>query len=189
MVFQAGDILAVNWDDRPIRVLQTDAIETFYDCEFEGLGWVFARPRTAIYYRIKTSFLEATAQLKVSEPFSPTELDKFRPDLPMRLFRHSDADWSDDLEKLVTLETNFSLAAEQIAIIPFGAKGGSTRPIRIKSFGDEGISLQTIVEVARGAQQVRCEDVRGVGLYRSGTTGGVPSYYLWGAIDRAGHAV
>lgn len=188
MVFQKGDILSVTWDDRPIRVLQTDPIETFYDCEMEGFGWAMARARTAIYYRTSTSFLEKTASLSYSKPFSCEENNKFRPDLPMRLFRHRSSDWSDDLENLVSLEDNFSISAMQVVIIPFGAKGGATKSFKVRAAGDEELSLWVLVEAARAAQQVRSPEVKGVGLYRSGTVGGIPSYYLWGAVDRAGNA-
>ena len=73
MHFQTGDILTVSWDNRPIRVLQTDAIETFYDAEMEEVGWIIAKARTAIYYRTSTRFLEGSASVASSQPFSSTE--------------------------------------------------------------------------------------------------------------------
>ncbi len=188
MAFQTGDILAVTWDDRPIRVLQTDPIETFYDAELEEVGWVIARARTATYYRMRTAFLERTASLSASKPFSLKEDAKFRPDLPMRLFRHHSADWSDDLVSLIALEADISIPAKQIVIIPFGPKGGDSKPVRAEALSGESLTLRTIIETARTAQHVRCPDVTGTGLYRSGIVGGIPSYYLWGAVDRAGHA-
>lgn len=188
MPFQTGDILTVNWDDRPIRVLQTDAIETFYDAEMDEVGWIMARARTVTYYRTPTRHLNETAVNAVPKPFSPKEDGKFRPDLPMRLFRHHDADWSDGLPTLIALENDTSIPIQEIVIIPFGPKGGETKPVKIQASGGKSLSLRAIVEVAHSAQQARCADVKGVGLYRSGLVGGVPSYYLWGAIDRAGHA-
>jgi hypothetical protein len=186
--FQTGDIVTVSWDDRPIRVLQTDAIETFYDAEMDEVGWVMARARTAVYYRTSTQNLKETALSAVSKPFSTKEDRKFRPDLPMRLFRHHDADWSDDLPVLTALEDDVTIPAQEIVIIPFGSKGGAAKPVKVQAGGGKSLSLWKIIEAAQSAQQSKCADVDGVGLYRSGTVGGVPSYYLWGAIDRAGRA-
>lgn len=188
MHFQTGDILTVSWDNRPIRVLQTDAIETFYDAEIEEVGWIIAKARTAIYYRTSTRFLEGSASVASSQPFSSTEEKKYRPDLPMRLFRHHDADWSDELSKLTALENDFSVPAQVVAIIPFGAKGGATKPVKLQTSDGGNLTLRKIIEAAHSAQQFRCADVKGVGLYRSGFVGGIPSYYLWGATDRAGHS-
>lgn len=188
MPFQPGDVLTVSWDDRPIRVLQTDPIETFYDADMDEVGWIIAKARTATYYRTSTRRLSETASIALSKPFSANEHQKFRPDLPMRLFRHHEAGWSDELQTLIALEDDFLLAAREVAIIPFGAKGGATKPVKIQARDSKSLSLREIIEAAHSAQQSKCDDVKGVGLYRSGIVGGVPSYYLWGAIDRAGHA-
>jgi hypothetical protein len=186
--FQAGDILTVSWNHRRIRVLQTDAIETFYDVEMDEAGWVMARARTASYYRTSTRHLQDTASIALPKPFSSEENRRFRPDLPMRLFRHHDADWSDGLPTLIGLEDDFAIPAQEIVIIPFGSKGGEAKPVKVQVGGSKNLSLRAIVEAARSAQKSKCTDVKGVGLYRLGTVGGLPSYYLWGAIDRAGNA-
>jgi hypothetical protein len=188
MAFQTGDILTVSWDNRPIRVLQTDAIETFYDAEMEEVGWIIAKARTAIYYRTSTQFLEGSASVASSQPFSPKENKKYRPDLLMRLFQHQDADWSDELSNLTALEGDFAVPAQEVFIIPFGAKGGATKPVKIQASDGRDLTLREIVKGAHSAQQLKCPEVKGVGLYRSGFVGGVPSYYLWGATDRAGHS-
>jgi hypothetical protein len=188
MPFQPGDVLTVSWDSRPIRILQTDAIETFYDAEMEEVGWIIAKARTATYYRTSTQHLSETASIALSQPFSAKEDSKFRPDLPMRLFRHDKADWSDELHTLTTLEDDFLLPIQEVAIIPFGAKGGAAKPVKVQACDGKSLSMREIIEAAHSAQQSKCDDVKGVGLYRLGIVGGVPSYYLWGAIDRAGHA-
>lgn len=36
--YKPGDVLAVSWDARPIRVIQADASETFYDVEWDQHG-------------------------------------------------------------------------------------------------------------------------------------------------------
>lgn len=188
MPFQSGDIVTVSWDHRPIRVLQTDAIETFYDAEMDEVSWVMANARTATYYRTSTRYLRETVSSALPNPFSLKGYRKFRPDLPMRLFRHHDADWSDELPILTALEGVFSIPAKEVVIIPFGSKGGATKPINVHACDGKRLFLREIIEAAHSTQQSKCADVKGVGLYRSGIVGGVPSYYLWGATDRAGHA-
>jgi len=186
--FQPGDVLTVSWDNRPIRILQTDVIETFYDAEMEEMGWTIAKARTATYYRTPTRHLNETASIVLSQPFSAKEDKKFRPDLPMRLFRHNEADWSDELQILITLEDDFLLPVQEVAIIPYGAKGSAAKSVKVQARDGKSLSLREIIEAAHSAQQSKCDDVKGVGLYRSGIVGGIPSYYLWGAVDRAGHA-
>ena len=88
-----GDVLQVEWDERPIRVMMADSIEVFYDALFPGGGWNMARARTAIYYRISTSLLLSKGQRVRTEPLTDRELAMHRPDLPMRVLRNWEADW------------------------------------------------------------------------------------------------
>lgn len=134
---------------------------------------------------MQTDYLKETSRIVRSQSLSSKELVTLRPDLPMRFFRHSAADWSDSEADLVKLEPDAGFQARQLAIIPFGAKGGALKVHRITD--DGGLTLRHIVEEARRVQQAACAEVSGVGMYRSGIVGGQPSYYLWGAVDRAGH--
>lgn len=184
--YASGDVLAVEWDNRPIRVIQADASETFYDVEWDQLGWGLARARTATFYRMRTDYLKETSRLVRSEPLSSKEHSRLRPDLPMRFFRHGGADWSESEEILAGLEPDTEFPARQLVLIPFGTKGGALKAHRITD--DGGLTSRRLVEEACRAQQAVCAEVSGVGLYRSGIVGNIPSYYLWGAVDRAGHA-
>ncbi len=83
--YTPGDVLAVKWDTRAIRVIQTDASETFYDVEWDQRGWGLERARTAIFYRMRTDYLKETSRIVRSQPLSSKEFEKLRPDLPMRL--------------------------------------------------------------------------------------------------------
>ncbi|WP_156359832.1 hypothetical protein [Sphingomonas sp. Leaf10] len=185
--YSSGDVLAVDWDTRAIRVIQADASETFYDVEWEQLGWGLARARTATFYRMRTDYLKETSRLVRSEPLSLKELSRLRPDLPMRFFRHGDADWSESAESLAGLEPDTDFPARQLSLIPFGTKGGTLKAHRIAD--DGGLTLRRLVKEARRVQQAVCAEVSGVGLYRSGIVGNIPSYYLWGVVDQAGHAI
>ncbi len=189
MVFKNGDVLKVEWDERPIRVIMADPIEVFYDLFWpEGIGWGLARARTAIYYRTTTEFLSKNATKIRSEPLTRKEVTRHRPDLPMRLLRSDKASWFDDVFPS-EIVANVSINANQLALIPFGAKGASLKPRKVYSSNGCFFSGVELLAAARDAQNATCSDVSGIGLYRSGISGGIPSYYLWGAIDRAGHAI
>lgn len=185
---EPGDILSVKWDERPMRVIQSDPIETFYDCKFEHVGWNMARARTSIFYRIVTRLFTTGAELIERRPFSRKEWNKFRPDLPMRLIQNAEVEWTDSLEALLALSGDEVLATERIVIIPFGPKGGSLKPVHLEASAEaaSALSLADIVEVAHSSQSDHFPDVKGVGLYRSGLVGGIPSYYLGGANSRSG---
>ena len=105
----------------------------------------------------------------------------------MRLFQPVDAAWSNELSALLPLEPDYLVAARQIAIIPFGPRGSAQKARKVVS-RDDHTNLSSLIEQAHEVQQALCAEVTGVGIYRSGTIGGMPSYYLWGAVDRAGHS-
>lgn len=186
--FKVGDILTVTWDHRPIRVLQSDAIETFYDAEMDEAGWVMAKARTAIYYRTSTRHLRENASDALPKPFTAQENRKFRPDLPMRLFRHYDAKWSDELSIIAALEDDVPIPVQEVAIIPFGSRGSAAKAVKVQASDGKHLHLRELIQAAHSAQRAECAEVKGIGMYRSGIVGGIPSYYLWGATDRAGHA-
>jgi hypothetical protein len=183
-----GDVLSVEWDEHPLRVLMTDEIETFYDAQMPEVGWIMARARTVIYYRTTTRFLCSGARLLRKSPFTPPEFARHRPDLPLRLLRAQGGDWGKPLRDWPRLDLAFELECPRLSLIPFGPKGGQLKPVMIEADNGRSITGAELLAAAHSIQPSGYE-VAGVGLYRSGLTGGVPSYYLWGEIDRAGHAV
>lgn len=188
-MFEIGDVLKVEWDERPIRVIMADPVEVFYDIFLpEGIGWELARARTAIYSRISTDFLTKHATKVRSEPLTPREVTRHRPDIPMRLLRSEKASWLDDILSL-EMAASISVNANQLAIIPFGAKGAMLKARKICCSNGRFFSGVELLTAAYDAQSASCSEVSGIGLYRSGISGGIPSYYLWGAVDRAGHAI
>lgn len=48
--FMPGDVLAVEWNTRAIRVIQADASETFYNVEWDQHRSGLDRARTAIFH-------------------------------------------------------------------------------------------------------------------------------------------
>jgi hypothetical protein len=188
MNYLPGEVLRVTWDDRPIRVLMADHLEVFYDAFFPEIGWIMAPRRTSIYYRVARSFLQSTGKLLRSEPLTDDECAKHRPDLPMRMLQNGIADWKCRAGDWPAMETGFAVECPRLALIPFGPNGAPQPPTLVESKNGRSITGDELLAAAQQVQVSRCRDVEGVGLYRSGTSRGVPSYYLWGAIDRAGHA-
>jgi hypothetical protein len=188
MHFEQGDVLSVAWDDRPIRVLMGDEIEAFYDAFLPEVGWNLSRARTAIYYRVQTSFLRSSAELIRKEPLTDQERAVHRPDLPMRLFQCGDADWAKPRSAWPRLNCDFAVDAAELAIIPFGPKGAPLKAARVEAANGQSISATELLEKANALQIARCPEVQGVGLFRSGISSGIPSYYIWGAVDKAGHS-
>ncbi|WP_119459617.1 hypothetical protein [Rhodospirillaceae bacterium SYSU D60014] len=188
MDFQPGDVLRVKWDERPIRVLMSDNIETFYDALLPEIGWNLARVRTAIYYRTATAFLRSSAERLRNDPLTKQERARHRPDLPMRLFQSDDAVWNKPLADWPKIDIAVGIECHRLALIPFGPKGAPLRPVVVEAANGASLTGNELLVAAHHMQVADCPDVEGVGLYRSGISGGIPSYYLWGAINQAGHS-
>jgi hypothetical protein len=180
-------VLRVTWDDRPLRVLMGDKIETFYDAFFPEVGWNLSRARTAVYYRARTLFLQSSAELLRNEPLTHKERSVHRPDLPMRLLQCAGADWTRPVSDWPTLNCDFAVEAAELAIIPFGPMGAPLKAEKIEAANGRSIDAKLLLETAHQVQTADCPEVHGVGLFRSGISAGIPSYYIWGAADKAGH--
>jgi hypothetical protein len=86
------------------------------------------------------------------------------------------------------IDTDFEVESSRLALIPFGPKGAPQKAVFIEAANGRSFVGEELLELAHRVHTVDCPDVRGVGLYRSGISSGIPSYYLWGAVDKAGHA-
>lgn len=188
MDWRSGDILQVTWDDLPIRVLMGDDTEVFYDAFLPEVGWNLARARTASYYRVGATFLSSTARSIRTEPLIEAELSRHRPDLPLRMLRSADANWSKPISEWTDIDTEFEIESDRLALIPFGSKGAAQKAVIIEAAEGRSFKGDDVLRAAHRIQTAECPDVHGVGLYRLGISGGVPSYYLWGSVDQAGHA-
>lgn len=188
MDFKAGDVLRVEWSKGPIRIMMGDEIEVFYEAFFPEVGWNLARARTSTYYRVATPILRSRGHHIRTEPLTDDELARHRPDLPLRLLRTEGAHWGRPLPNWPAVDIDFEIASRRLAIVPFGSKGAPRKAIVVKAANAHSLTAGELLVAAHRIQTVECPEVNGVGMYRSGLSGGIPSYYLWGAVDRAGHA-
>lgn len=62
------------------------------------------------------------------------------------------------------------------------------KPIFLDSEDGKPLTGTDLLSAAALVQTAECPDVRGVGLYRSGLSSSVSSYYVWGLIDKSGVA-
>ena len=187
-MWEPGNLFQVTWDERPVRLLGADNIETFYDVFWPDFGWGLTSRRTSTYYRMQTAHFRNTATSIGREPLTVAERAMHRPDLPMRLFQNTSGDWLKPLAEWESIACDYEIEAPRLALIPFGPKGAPLRPVVVEAANGRSLAGMEILAGAHRAQSADCPDVEGVGLYRSGVSRGIPSYYLWGAIDRAGHA-
>lgn len=202
---QLGAVFQPDWDERPIRVLAFDEVEVFYDCWWPHLGdWGLSKlPANVSYYRISTPFLKSHAAYLRVEPLTPAETAFHRPDLPLRLCRFPNIHWTN--KRFATIKAfvaavkkssprrqldtqQVALAIPKAALMPFGPKGSAKRGVVVEAQTDTGFSAAELLWLAHELEAPYVKEWdKGVGLYRSGVERGIPSYYLWGVIDRAGN--
>jgi hypothetical protein len=201
---ELGAVFKTDWDERPIRVLAFDDIEVLHDCWWPHLNrWGLSQLRgKASYYRFPTGLLRSRAVCVRVDRLTPAELAVHRPDLPLRLCRFPDLHWTKDryptiasyasaVEKasprLRIDPVRVALDLPAVVLMPFGPKGSRKRGSVVKARSASGFSALELLWLSHNLQSQYVKDWRnGVGIYRSGFEGGVPSYYLWGASDRAG---
>ncbi|SDT87572.1 hypothetical protein SAMN05444156_0322 [Verrucomicrobium sp. GAS474] len=200
-----GEVLEGDWSDRPMRVLMFDEVEVFYDSWWPyKSSWGFTSLKKRIsYYRTSTAtFLARSKSLRI-EPFTDAEREAHRADLPLRLCRSARFQWSsqafktfEDFSQAVKsaapmFHSNVSkadLPISKIALCPVGPKGSSKRGVLVETKKQVGFSYLELLWHAHTIQSSYVRESKiGVGLYRLGLQGGVPSYYVWGSQSQAGN--
>ena len=200
-----GAVYQPQWDERSIRVLTCDAVEVMYDCWWPHKpGWGLDSLRgTATYYRISASLLNERAEQIRSEPLTRIEEDVHRPDLPLRLARTPLACWSNrsfsdpeayavslgpEADSFVRTASEERINAAQLVLCPFGPKGARKRGVLVSPTQGTSFSALELLWLAQNIQSpLLREPPAGVGLYRLGFQGGVPSYYLGGQRGEASY--
>ena len=204
MEITLGLVFQADWDDRPFRVLAFDESEVFYDCWWpHANAWGLASVKgRAVYYRVPTDVTRRRGKPLRTEPLTAEELAVHRPDLPLRLARSTTLQWTRQLYP--SLESYAAYVREcspsslpramkgglpipKVFLYPFGPKGSSKTGTLIEGANGGGFSMLELLWRAHNLQAplIRKPQSDGVGLYRSGFQRGVPSFYIWGATDRA----
>ena len=184
-----------------LRVLAYDPIELFYDSWWEHKNdWgLNCHNGKVIFYRSGTSAFEKTAKLIRVDPLSETEQSKYKLNLPLRLCRHPQILWT---QKIFTDFNHFTgyledhdiplkqepvLQTAQIVLEPMGPNGGFKKSSTIKADNGKWFTEPELLWKAFQIQSAyKTSITNGVGLYRSGLSKGLASYYIGGYHNLAG---
>lgn len=199
-----GHVRQVDWDDPPLRILGFDDIEVHYDSwwphsESWGLSTLKGK---ATYYRTSRRIIDERTVFLRDEPLTEEEASIHRPDLPLRMCRSKDLQWSStqhsnikafaehirgESSKDYNELEKFSLSTSSVVLAPFGPKGSQKRGTLLKANNGRGFSGIELLWHAFALQAPFLTGLsEGVGIYRLGFQQGAPSYYLWGFHDQAG---
>lgn len=199
MSIKAGDVYEPGGPDkRPIRVLMSDDIDVYYDTWWPEGGWTLSRFwRSAAFYRMATHYVTAGTCVR-RDPLSAKECERYRLDLPLRIYRHRSLNWA-HLEGATPEQTAVAAAAWGVNMA--GCPALKAEKVTLIWFPKwpSGKLMHTTVTAASGgeiaasdllwhAQRLVCQQVvnDGIGLFRSGLHRGVPSYLVWGFHDPGG---
>lgn len=187
-------------DDSIIRIIGFDDIEVFYDVSWNGEhDWALNRARTAIFYRLPREYAEKNTIAIGKSPLNNKEMVKLQPNLPLRLCVLSNICWSAQevssienfkvyLGKNLASVTSYeTIHCNKVSVIPLGSKGGAKPAVTIESENDGFDPLEFLWLCFNIQSKYETSEKNGIGVYRSGIKGSIPSYYLGGKYDLAGN--
>lgn len=196
-----------NFNNNKVRIIQFDEIEVFYEpWNVHSDEWYYSSIKTMIFLRVATKFFVNNSELLENENKDENGLDRLHPHLPMRLNRFPNLRWEAEPKldlKSLALNNLQGIETESIVIFPTHQGGRHGKSELIK----EGVrNGEKLMEVAYSIQApfVKEKDSRfiittlakvgknhkyftGVGMYRMGMKGNIPSYYIGGFNDFAGN--
>ncbi|GIJ16645.1 MULTISPECIES: hypothetical protein [Micromonospora] len=199
---KAGVAFRWSGDQDPKRILVHDNDVIMYDAWQSELGeWSLGelpalRRRSVNYYVTSTETVYAKAAYLRDMPLSDTEAQVHRPDLPFCLAACEVMQWTDSHPSAGEFERSRAeccgevqdeTGMTEVYLSPFGPKGGDKRGVRVAAEGGATLTVGELLWKAMAIQfplLASRNPVRGVGLYRLGLQGGIPSYYLWGSRSR-----
>jgi hypothetical protein len=183
------------------RAIFFDDFWVFVDLRYDDERWEMDKMRKGLVYFGPTGrywFDESPLQLGFSE-VSPQLKSWFRTDLILRISRIRDIGWNDPVfqqrDKLnyylnLTQSPKWlsqTIDAEQIYLVAHGRGDGTRPPVLITA---ENRKFFTAIEVLWNAAQIQLKvysyPSKGVGVFRSGSKGGIAVYYIGQYLDRAG---
>ena len=206
-----GDIF--NFTNNRIRVLMFDDNEVFYQTIDEDDIFVYTKYKTISYYWSPRDFFNKNSEFIMSMELSNKELEIHRPDLPLRLNCFSGLFWTDksfendyDFNNFINStginkERLIGLNNSKVVIVPTSQQQASKKPILLQNekgyFSGEELMNQCFrIQseyvnyeksyfsrfrlIPDGREEKR---LSGIGIYRLGIKGNLPSYYLGGEIS------
>lgn len=201
-----GDVYT--FSENRIRILMFDDKEVFYAIVDENDIFVYFKYKTIIYYRTTREYFNVNSSFIKSLKFTEKELQIHRPDLPLRLNCFSRVFWTNkSLEKendffdfLKTAGINIKklegLENSKVVIVPNSQLISNKKSILIENNNGSFSGQELMKECLRIQSEYVKSDkpyftrfkkntngLSGIGMYRLGIKGNVPSYYLGGEIS------
>jgi hypothetical protein len=187
-VYQLSDVV------EPVRVIAFDSHVVMYDTWWSHKNaWGMARLSGRYsYYRLTTDYFGRHSRYLRTEALTENEIDVHRPDLPFALAQHSDLSWyeawgGDGFASDLPQGGSSMLDAQVVYLIPFGPKNGQKPAVVVRADNGAYFYETELLLRAHEVQRPHTGEVRltrGVGIYRSGIQGKLPSYYVWGSLSR-----
>ncbi len=203
-----GDIY--NYTENRIRILMFDDKEVFYQIVNKDDTFVYAKYKTISYYRASKEHFKLNSNFIKSLEFEKKELEIHRPDLPLRLNCFSGLFWvknsfekKNDFENFlksfgINKEELTGLDINKVVVIPTSQQLTSKKPTLLQNEKGYFIGEELMIECFRiQSEYVNLEKpyfskfrlipfgreekrLTGIGIYRLGIKGNIPSYYLGG---------
>lgn len=190
-----------------------DDNEVFYGTVNKDGIFDYSKYQTISYYRTPRDFFEKNSRFIDSMELSEKELEIHRPDLPLRLNCFKNIFWTTEiflnldefevfLNKAGILIDNLEgIKVSKLNIVPTSQQNSKKKPVLIE-FNEQGINGKDLLLKCFSIQReyVKLEKpyfsrfrlipngreekrLSGIGLYRLGIKGNIPSYYIGGEVS------
>lgn len=206
-----GDIYS--YDGHQNKILMLDDKEVFTDIVNPDNTLRCANYKTVIYSRTDRDFFYKNSKFTGTSELTVKEIEIHKPNLPLRLNCFKEIFWShEEFDNILNFTTYLranniyekhlgDLKTNKVVIFPLGQQLSMKKPVLLQN----SVGLFSGIELLFRCFQLQREFVKkeksyfsrfrlirvgreekrlsGIGLYRSGIKGNIPSYYLGGHIS------
>ena len=206
-----GDLF--NFTNNRIRIMMFDNKEVFYQTVKEDDTFIYAKNRTLSYYRTPKEYFENNSEFIKHLEFTDKETEIHKPNLPLRLNCFTGLFWTNkpfeneakfieflksvdiseqelkglDISKVVIFPTSQQKSNKKSTLLENKDSYFSGKELMIESFGIQSEYVKSEKPyfsrfrlIPDGREEKR---LSGIGIYRLGIKGNLPSYYLGGEMS------
>ncbi|MFC4873521.1 hypothetical protein [Negadavirga shengliensis] len=196
-----------------IRIVMFDENEVFYQTVNEDDSFVYAKNRTLSYYRAPRDYFANNSEFIKHLALTENEIEIHRPDLPLRLNCFSGLFWTNKnfeneidfigfVKKAeIKAETLDGLNCSKVVIFPTSQQQSQKKSTSLENKDGQFSGIELMYKCFRiQSEYVNLEKpyysrfrlipegreekrLSGIGIYRLGIKGNVPSYYLGGEMS------
>jgi len=206
-----GDVYSLSGANQ--KVIMFDEFEVYYDELIEDDKLKYSRAKTTFYTRTPRVYFDTNSVFVKHSKFTIEEEEVHRPDLPLRLNNFKQPFWSSETFSNINDFKSFlnvfdintrnlkDLNTKRVVIYPSGQQQSLKKPILLENNTGSFLGVELLyrcfeiqreyVKVSKPyfsrfrLIQIGREEKRlsGIGLYRLGIKGNIPSYYLGGYMS------